>query len=253
MLQLFEWTARRVRRNTSTLDGLGRTAWRERTLHPSDWRPKVTGLILAAGFVCSVVASATLPEGTSVSISDDKQSLVLQFETKSDTKSTPVLNLKDFSHRPSAVAPDFNLDSKELRDAKLSPDRKLIAFTVTGNTHDWIGILTLGPRMSARDVDVLFEGTATGPIAWSPDATYLAVEAVPASGLRTIRIIDASQSKPPASLSVLISKDLPVETYAPSWDGNVLIFKKKMSESAEEKPGRFSVSAKAINPSSKLQ
>jgi WD40 repeat protein len=186
-----------------------------------------------------LIATAAAAQAPKVRISEDKQTIVMDH---GGGKNSPVLRLEEIRHKKSAVAPDFYLEAKEFRSAEISPDGKTIAFSITGNTHDWVGLFTFTSKNS-QDVDILFSGTV-GSLTWSADNNYVAVDTVPASGLRSIRLIDVANAKLVGSVAALAHLGHEVETYSPQWDKNTLLFIQKPADTGTEKTGQYTIPTK---------
>jgi WD40 repeat protein len=134
----------------------------------------------------------------------------------------------------SVIAP-FDLENATFHSVALSPQGNLVAFSVKGKTHDWLGLYDI-QKKNVTEISFLYGGDA-GELSWSPDGHYLAAEAIPASGIRTILVIDSTDQKIIATLPQVSGDGEKIaEVFQPWWskDGEILHF--KATRTANEAP-----------------
>jgi hypothetical protein len=165
-----------------------------------------------------------------VRISSDKQSILYEHEGKSTT----ILTVAALPKK-SSLEPELSIAARGFLAAVASPDKRRVAFSVEGDANDWIGIL-ITHTTNVKEVDLIADGSASSVLAWSPQNLFLAAEITPASGLRSIDIIDTEKERLLISLPHLTNKDRPVEVYAPTWkNGSILSYKQKgISDGVEQ-------------------
>ena len=92
----------------------------------------------------------------------------------------------------SSIAVGLSLGRDHFSQALLSPGEDLIAFSVEG-FHGWSGLYDLNQK-KVTEVAFFFEGRVT-QLSFSPDACYLAIEAMGPGGFSSISLWDVGEAK----------------------------------------------------------
>jgi len=130
----------------------------------------------------------------------------------------------------------IGLGNQSFADVALSPDGRVVGFAVKGHVG-WAGLLDLTTR-SVRPVLLVAEGSVDRLLGWSPDGRYLAVQVTPASGFKSIKIIDANSGGAVATpfAENAYTHEPDVDIINTSWDrsGTIFRFELRRAENLRE-------------------
>lgn len=90
-----------------------------------------------------------------------------------DGTSTEIIGISDLP-KESLYPKGFYLDNKGFKDAKLSPDKSEVAFSVICSGSEWSGIYNLSTK-GIKSLNFYYD-SSSGMLFWSPTGKYIAEE-----------------------------------------------------------------------------
>jgi hypothetical protein len=163
-------------------------------------------------------------------------------------KDPVILSLEDLPKiAPEMPPPLQHLSSIAFTDAALNSNGNVLAFSVRGARHDWIGIYELTTQ-KISPISIVDHG-AVENLSWIPGKLVLIAETVPARGTRTLEVIDL-ESKEHILLWDKYFEGGIVETYDPHWDeeDNVLEFTVHFLKNKKISRWVFNLDTKEVHP-----